>query len=72
MNVLYKKIDVCVIWIYSYSYNYLTHTLFVIHSAMVLISVPAGPRPCYDSDVVYSLLKLFVAFRVYDKLCPSS
>ena len=60
------------IWIYSYSYNYLTHTLFVIHSAMALISVPVGPRPCYDSDVVYSLLKLVVAFRVYDKLCPSS
>ena len=62
----YIKIDVCVIWIYSYSYNYLTRTLFVIHSAMVLISVPVGPRPCYDSDVVYSLLKLVVAFRVYD------
>lgn len=60
------------IWIYSYSYNYLTRTLFVIHSAMVLISIPVGPRPCYDSDVVYSLLKLVVAFRVYDKLCPSS
>ena len=60
------------IWIYSYSYNYLTRTLFVIHSAMVLISVPVGPRPCYDSDVVYSLLKLVVAFRVYEKLCPSS
>ena len=69
MNVLRYQIDVCVIWIYSYSYNYLTRTLFVIHSAMVLISVPIGPRPCYDSDVVYSLLKLFVAFRVYDKLC---
>ena len=67
MNVLHYQIDVCVIWIYSYSYNYLTRTLFVIHSAMVLISVPVGPRPCYDSDVVYSLLKLFVAFRVYDK-----
>ena len=50
------------IWIYSYSYNYLTRTLFVIHSAMVLISVPVGPRPCYDSDVVYSLLKLVVHF----------
>ena len=73
MNVLHYQIDVCVIWIYSYSYNnYLTRTLFVIHSAMVLISVPVGPRPCYDSDVVYSLLKLFVAFCVYDKLCPSS
>ena len=72
MNVLYKKIDVCVIWIYSYSYNYLTRMLFVIHSAMVLISVPVGPRPGYDSDVVYSLLELFIAFRVYDKLCPSS
>ena len=62
MNVLHYQIDVCVIWIYSYSYNnYLTRTLFVIHSAMVLISVPVGPRPCYDSDVVYSLLKLVVA-----------
>lgn len=49
----YIKIDVSVNWIYSYSYNYLTRTLFVIHSAMVLISVPVGPRPCYDSDVVY-------------------
>ena len=68
----YIKIDVCVIWIYSYLYNYLTRMLFVIHSAMVLISVPVGPRPCYDSGVVYSLLKLVVAFRVYDKLCPSS
>ena len=39
--------------LYSYSYNnYLTRTLFVIHSAMVLISVPVGPSPCYDSDVV--------------------
>ena len=72
MNVLHYQIDVCVIWIYSYSYNYLTRTLFVIHSVMVLISVPVGPRPFYDSDVVYSLLKLVVAFRVYDKLCPSS
>ena len=50
------------IWINSYSYNYLTHTLFVIHSAMVLISVPVGPHPGYDSDVVYSLLKLFIHF----------
>ena len=51
------------IWIYSYSYNnYLTRTMFVIHSAMVLISVPVGPRPCYDSDVVYSLLKLLLHF----------
>ena len=60
------------IWIYSYSYNHLTRTFFVIHSAMALISVPVGSRPCYDSDVVYSLLKLFVAFRDYEKLCPSS
>ena len=30
MNVLHYQIDVCVIWIYSYSYNYLTRTLFVI------------------------------------------
>ena len=72
MNVLHYQIDVCVIWIYSYSYNYFTHILFVIHSAMVLISIPVGPRPGYDSVVVYSLLKLFIAFRVYDKLCPSS
>ena len=72
MNVLHYQIDVCVIWIYSYSYNYLTRTLFVIHSAMVLISVPVGPRSCYDLDVVYSLLKLVVAFRFHDKLCPSS
>ena len=55
------------IWIYSYSYNYLTRTLFVIHSAMVLISIPAGPRLGYDSDVVYSLLKLFGSFIVYEK-----
>ena len=34
---------------------------------MVLISVPVGPRPIYDSDVVYTLFyNLFVAFRVYD------
>ena len=46
--------------------------MFVIHSDMVFISVPVDPSPVYDSDVVYSLLKLFVAFRVYDKLCPSS
>ena len=64
MNDLHYQIDVCVIWIYSYSYNYLTRTLFVIHSAMVLISVPVGPHPCYDPDLVYSLLKLVVAFRV--------
>ena len=72
MNVLHYQIDVCVIWIYSYSYNYLTRTLFVIHSAMVLVSVPVDPRLGYNLDVVYSLLKLFVAFHVYDKLCPSS
>ena len=52
--------------LYSYLYNYLTHTLFVIHSAMVLISVPVGPHPGYDSDVVYSLLKLLVSFNDYD------
>ena len=72
MNVIHYQIDFCVIWIYSYSYNYLTRMLFVIHSAMVLIFVLVGPRPCYDSNVVYYLLKLFVAFRVYDKFCPSS
>ena len=33
---------------------------------MVLISVPVSPRPGYDLDVVCSLLKLFVAFHVYD------
>ena len=66
MNVLHYQIDVCVIWIYSYSYNYLTRTLFVIRSAMVLVSAPVGPRPVYDSDLVYYLLLLFVSFSVYD------
>ena len=27
--------------------------VFYMYSAMVLISVPVGPRPVYDSDVVY-------------------
>ena len=55
------------IWIYSYSYNnYLTRTLFVIHSAMVLISVPVGPRLGYDSDVVYIIFITIASFIVYE------
>ena len=37
-----------------------------MHSAMVLVSAPVGPRLVYDSDVVYYLLELFVLFSVYD------
>ena len=33
-----------------YLYNFLT--FFYMYSAKVLISVPVGPRPVYDSDVV--------------------
>jgi hypothetical protein len=33
---------------------------------MTLVSAPVGPRPVYDSDVVYYLLLLFVLFSVYD------
>ena len=40
----------------SYLHNFLTCMIVVIYSAMVMISVPVGPRPIYDSDVVYSLL----------------
>ena len=40
----------------SYLHKFLTRTLFVIYSAMVLKSVPVSPRPAYDSDVVYYLL----------------
>ena len=40
----------------SYLYKFLTRTLFVIYSAMVLKSVPVGPRLAYDLDVVYYLL----------------
>ena len=37
-----------------YLYNFLTCMIvFYMYSAMVLISVPVGPRPVYDSDVVY-------------------
>ena len=25
----------------------------ILYSAMVLVSAPVGPRPVYDSDVVY-------------------
>jgi hypothetical protein len=50
----------------SYLYKFLTRTLFVIYSAMVLKSVPVDPRPAYDSDVVYYLYNYFVSFRVYD------
>ena len=32
-------------------YNFLM--FFYMYSVMVLISVPVGPRPVYDSDVVY-------------------
>jgi len=33
--------------------------VFYMYSAMVLISVPVGPRPVYDSDVVYFYNYLF-------------
>ena len=40
-----------------YLYNFLTCMIVCyMYSAMVLISVPVGPRPVYDSDVVYYLL----------------
>ena len=35
-----------------YLYNFLT--FFYMYSDMVLISVPVGPRPVYDLDVVES------------------
>ena len=33
--------------------------VFFMYTAMVLISVPVGPRPVYDSDVVYFYNYLF-------------
>ena len=34
---------------------------------MVLVSAPVGPRPIYDSDVVYIIFSsLFGSFIVYD------
>jgi len=40
-----------------YLYNFLTCMIvFYMYSATVLISVPVGPRPVYDWDVVYYLL----------------
>ena len=34
---------------------------------MFLVSAPVGPRPVYDSDVVYIIfLQLFGSFIVYD------
>jgi len=38
-------------------YNFLM--FFYMYSVMVLISVPVGPRPVYDSDVVYFYNYLF-------------
>jgi len=39
-------------------YNFLMFFLYM-YSVMVLISVPVGPRPVYDSDVVYFCHYLF-------------
>ena len=36
--------------------------VFYMYSAMVLISVPVGPRPVYDSDVVYFYNICFISF----------
>jgi len=33
---------------------------------MVLISVPVGPRPVYDSDVVYILFYNYLLHFVFD------
>ena len=38
-------------------YNFIM--FFYMYSVMVLISVPVGPRPVYDSDVVYFYNYLF-------------
>ena len=38
-------------------YNFLM--FFYMYSVMVLITVPVGPRPVYDSDVVYFYNYLF-------------
>ena len=38
-------------------YNFLM--FYYMYSVMVLISVPVGPRPVYDSDVVYFYNYLF-------------
>ena len=33
---------------------------------MVLVSVPVGPRPVYDSDVVYIIFITIGSFVVYE------
>ena len=34
---------------------------------MVLVSAPVGPRPVYDSEVVYIIFITIGSFIVYDK-----
>ena len=33
---------------------------------MVLVSAPVGPRPVYDSDVVYIIIITIASFIVYE------
>ena len=38
----------------------------ILYSAMVLLSAPVGPRPVYDSDVVYIIFITIGSFIVYE------
>ena len=33
---------------------------------MVLVSAPVGPRPVYDSDVVYIIFIIVGSFNIYE------
>ena len=60
---LFKETNSYLYDLHIYLYNFLSCMIVCyMYSAMVLISVPIGPRPVYDSDVVYYLLELFVSF----------
>ena len=67
--ILFIKTKSCLCDLDSYLYNFLTRTLFVIHSGMVLISVPVGPRPVMI-QMWYILFYNYLLHSVFIKIMP--
>ena len=53
------------------AFSYFYYCL-LLYSAMVLVSTPVGPRPVYDSDVVYIIYHNYLVHLLFMTIMPTN